>query len=257
MNTDLKSYPFIRVIQVQKAAAQSAVAVLLNSLRPGGINAMMHAMDWHPCAHAEGLMSALPKMYSPQEYLALERKSSYKSEYWDGEIFAMAGASERHNLISLNVGAELRTQLRGRNCRVYPSDMRVRIPATGLYTYPAIIVVCGKPQFEDREQDTLLNPTLIVEVLSASTENYDRGRKFQNYRSLASLTEYLLIAQDEVHLEHYLRRPDQQWLLTETQDRQGTLHLPTIECTLAVAEVYDKVEIEPMHYLREIDLRAR
>jgi Uma2 family endonuclease len=203
-------------------------------------------------------MSALPKVYlTPQEYLALERKSNHKSEYWGGEIFAMAGASERHNLVATNVIVTLGTQLRGRNCRVYPSDMRVRVPATGLYTYPDVVVVCGKPQFEDNENDTLLNPTIIIEVLSKSTEGYDRGRKFQNYRSLDSLTEYILIAQDAYRIEQYVRQPDNQWLLSETQDPLGQVQLPTINCTLAVADVYDKVDIGPIMHLREVDLRSR
>lgn len=190
-------------------------------------------------------MSANPKLYlTPAEYLAAERKREVKSEYWNGELYAMAGASERHNLISANVVAGLHTQLRGRSCKVYPSDMRVQIKATGLYTYPDVVVVCGKPQFEDEDNDTLLNPTLIVEVLSKSTETYDRGKKFENYRTLDSLTEYVMIAQDRVHLEHYVRQPDSQWLLSEAKALQDVIKLPTIQCTLALADVYDKVDIQ-------------
>lgn len=188
-------------------------------------------------------MSALPTTrLSAQEYLAAERKSPYKSEFWAGAVYAMAGASERHNVITANLVAALHGQLRGRTCRVYPSDMRVKIPATGLYTYPDVSVVCGRPQFEDSEQDTLLNPTLIVEVLSKSSENYDRGKKFQNYRTLPSLTEYILVAQETRHIEHYVRQANDQWLLTETQDQQAVLTLAAIDCTLAVSDVYDKVE---------------
>lgn len=174
-------------------------------------------------------MSALPKpYYTPQKYLALERKSTFKIEYWNGEIFVMAGASERHNLIRLNVGFELRTQLRGRNCRVYASDMRIRIPATGLYTYPDVVVVCGKPQFEDNQNDSLLNPALIVKVLSKSTESYDRGKKFQNYRTLTSLAEYILIVQNAYQLEHYIRPSNDQWLLSETRGLGGiSCYLPS------------------------------
>ena len=190
-------------------------------------------------------MSANPKLYlTPAEYLTAERKREVKSEYWNGELYAMAGASERHNLISANVVAGLHTQLRGRSCKVYPSDMRVQIKATGLYTYPDVVVVCGKPQFEDEDNDTLLNPTLIVEVLSKSTETYDRGKKFENYRTLDSLTEYVMIAQDRVHLEHYVRQPDSQWLLSEAKALQDVIKLPTIQCTLALADVYDKVDIQ-------------
>ena len=121
-------------------------------------------------------MSSQAKAHlTAEEYLALERKAPYKSEYLKGEVFAMTGASRRHNLISLNIGAELRAQLRQRPCEVYTSDMRVKLGATGLYTYPDVVVVCGEPAFEDAEVDTLLNPILLVEVLSKSTEDYDRG----------------------------------------------------------------------------------
>jgi Uma2 family endonuclease len=190
-------------------------------------------------------VAATPKIYlTPAEYLALERKHEYKSEYWNGELYAMAGASERHNLITANVVIELGTQLRGRSCKVYPNDMRVKVSVTGLYTYPDVVVVCGKPQFEDEDHDTLLNPTVIVEVLSKSTETYDRGRKFENYRALDSLSEYVMIAQDRVHIEHYVRQPDNQWLLSEAKELQDVIDLPTIQCTLALADVYDKVDIQ-------------
>lgn len=190
-------------------------------------------------------MSANPKLYlTPAEYLAAERNCSYKNEYWNGELYAMAGAIERHNLISANVVAAFHTQLRGHSCKVYPSDMRVQIKATGLYTYPDVVVVCGKSQFEDEDNDTLLNPTIIVEVLSKSTETDDRGRKFENYRTLDSLTEYVMIAQDRVHIEHYVRQPDSQWLLSEAKDITNIIELPTIQCTLALADVYDKVDLQ-------------
>lgn len=200
-------------------------------------------------------MSANAKIYiTPREYLINERKRDFKSEYWNGELYAMAGASERHNLITANVVADFHTQLRKRSCKVYPSDMRVKIPAMGLYTYPDVVVVCGKPQFEDEENDTLLNPTVVVEVLSKSTENYDRGRKFENYRRLDSLTEYLLIAQDRAYIEHYVRQGDNQWLLSETKELQDVIELPTIECKLALADVYDKVDFQSRpRTLREND----
>jgi Uma2 family endonuclease len=191
-------------------------------------------------------VSTNPKLYlTPAEYLAVERKQKYKSAYWNGELYAMAGASEGHNLITANVIAELGMQLRGRSCKVYPSAMRVQIKATGLYTYPDVVVVCGKPQFEDEEADTLLNPTVVVEVLSKSTETYDRGKKFENYRTLDSLTEYVMIAQDRVHVEHYVRQQDNQWLLSETKELQDVIELPTIQCTLTLIDVYDKVDFQP------------
>ena len=138
-------------------------------------------------------------------------------------------------------GAEV--QLKARPCTTYPSDMRVKVSPTGLYTYPDVTVVCGEARFEDNQQDTLLNPTLIVEVLSESTEAYDRGGKFAHYRKLTSLMEYVLITQTKPHIEHYVRQPDNQWLLSEADSVPDTIHLPSIECHLALAEVYDKVDI--------------
>ena len=183
------------------------------------------------------------QQYTPEEYLALERQAQYKSEYYAGAIFAIAGASRWHNLIVANVVRELSLQLKGRPCTTYPSDLRVKISPTGLYAYPDVTVVCGDAQFEDTQQDTLLNPTLIVEVLSESTEAYDRGSKFAHYRKLASLLEYVLITQTKPHVEHYVRQPDNRWLLAEADSVHDTLHLPSIDCHLALSEVYDKVDI--------------
>jgi Uma2 family endonuclease len=189
------------------------------------------------------MSSQAQKHYTPEEYLALERQAQCKSEYYAGEIFAMAGASRWHNLIVTNVLRELSLQLKGRPCTTYPSDMRVKVSPTGLYTYPDVTVVCGEAQFEDNQQDTLLNPTLIVEVLSESTEAYDRGGKFAHYRKLTSLMEYVLITQTKPHIEHYVRQPDNRWLLSEVDSLPDAIHLPSIDCHLALAEVYDKVDI--------------
>lgn len=178
---------------------------------------------------------------TPEEYLAVERQAAYKSEYFNGEMFAMSGASPRHVLIVTNVVAELRRQLKQRPCTVYSTDLRVKVSPTGLYTYPDVIVVCAQPQFNDEQKDTLLNPTLIVEVLSESTKDYDRGEKFEHYRTLISLAEYVLIAQGKPHVEHFVRQPDNRWLLAETNRLEDTIHLPSIACDLALAEVYDKV----------------
>lgn len=191
-------------------------------------------------------MATQPKPYlSPEDYLDLERAAPYKSEYFAGEIFARSGASRRHNVIVTNLIAELRGQLRGRPCEVYPSDMRVTVRPTGLYTYPDVVVVCGPPAFDDAHTDTLLNPTVLFEVLSESTEGYDRGRKFEHYRQLASLQEYVLVAQEQYHVEHYARQADGRWLLSETNDPGETLHLPSLACDLALAEVYDRIELPP------------
>lgn len=179
--------------------------------------------------------------YTPAEYLALEREAEIKSEYLDGEIFAMAGASRRHNLISLNIAGELRDRLRDRPCEVYAHDMRLKVRSTGLYTYPDVVTVCGEPEFEDAEVDTLLNPTLVVEVLSKSTENYDRGAKFEHYRTIPSLQAVLLVAQDAVHVVHYARQADGIWLLTETRDLEDRLELPALGCEMPITEIYARV----------------
>ena len=185
-------------------------------------------------------MVAQHKYVTPEDYLKFERQSETKHEYFDGEIFAMTGASEKHNTISGNAFASLHTQLRKQPCSVYPSDMRVRTYSTVHYTYPDISVVCGEAKFEDDEVDTLLNPTLIIEVLSPSTENYDRGKKFQHYRTLPSLQEYLLIAQDSVSVEHYIRK-DNEWIFSDAASLEAVITLPSINCSLALGDVYEKV----------------
>lgn len=185
-------------------------------------------------------MSALPrKPWTVEEYLAFERSSEERHEFIDGDIYMMSGASENHNLVALNTATSLNIQLRKRPCKVYMSDMRVGVPK-GNYLYPDVVVVCGTPMFADKNVDTLLNPTLIIEVLSESTERYDRGRKFADYRTLPSLQEYILIAQDEAYVERYVRQDDA-WLLREVRGLEATLELNAIGCTLALAEVYDKV----------------
>ena len=189
-------------------------------------------------------MSAVPKPYvTPAEYLALECRAEIRSEYYQGEIFAMSGASREHNLIGVNVAGELRQQLRNRDCEVYPSDMRVKVSPTGLYTYPDVVVVCGEPQFEDGELDTLLNPKVLFEILSPSTADYDRGGKFAQYRRLTSLAEYVLISQDRPLIEYYVRQPHDQWLLSERSSLTDTLVLPSIRCQLALSEIYLKVQL--------------
>lgn len=179
-----------------------------------------------------------------EEYLALERQAPHKSEYFNGEMFAMSGASRRHNLIALNIGAELRDHLKQRPCEVYTSDMRVKISHTGLYTYPDVVVVCEEPVFEDTDVDTLLNPIVLVEVLSKSTEDYDRGGKFEQYRTLTSLQEYLLVAQEQCHVVHYIRQQDSTWLLAEMYNIHDCVHLPAIRCDLLLSEVYAKVRLD-------------
>lgn len=191
---------------------------------------------------------------TPEEYLAREREAAYRSEYIAGQIIAMSGASREHSLITTNLSRVLSSQLLDQPCEVHASDMRVRVSARGLYTYPDIAVVCGDAQYEDEQVDTLLNPTLIIEVLSPSTEAYDRGAKFSYYRQLTSLREYLLVAQDEMHLEHFVREEDG-WLLTETTDSGAIVKLPSISCEAPLAEIYRKI-VFPTDGI-SLDLRTR
>jgi Uma2 family endonuclease len=177
---------------------------------------------------------------TPQEYLARERVAETRSEYVGGRIHAMTGASREHNLIVGNVLAELRAQLRGRPCEVYTGDMRVKVSDTGTYTYPDVVALCGGPEFEDAQVDTLLNPAVIFEVLSESTERYDRGRKFAQYRRLGSLREYVLVSQDRVLVEHFARQGDV-WVLTEFSDLDDSLPLPSLEAALRLGDVYERV----------------
>jgi Uma2 family endonuclease len=187
-------------------------------------------------------MSAEPHgRVSIEDYLAAERRAETKSEYLEGELFAMSGASRAHNLIVWNIGASLHGQLKGRSCEAYAGDMRVHISTTGLYTYPDVTVICGEPRFDDSELDTLLNPTLLIEVLSPSTESYDRGKKFANYRTLDSLREYVLVAQEEVRVEVFTRQDGGHWLLSEASRIDETIPLASIGCELRLADVYDRV----------------
>ncbi len=179
---------------------------------------------------------------TPAEYLALERKADRKSEYLNGQIFAMSGASRRHNQITVNIAGELGAQLRGRPCFAFVSDMRTKVPMTGTYAYPDVVALCEEPVFEDPHLDTLLNPNVIVEVLSDSTEAFDRGEKFSHYRRIPSLTDYVLIDQRKVRVEHYVRR-NTQWVLTEIDDPNDTVELDSIGCSLSLRDIYDKVEL--------------
>lgn len=177
-----------------------------------------------------------------EEYLDRERVSAHKSEYFHGEIFAMAGGSPAHNRITANLIREIDTRLLGGPCITYTSDQRVKVQATELYTYPDLVVVCGEPQFEARGLDTLLNPTLLVEVLSPSTEAYDRGAKFGHFRRLPSLKEYLLVSQDRARVEHYLRQGER-WELTEIDGLDATLRLNAVPGDIPLTRLYDRVSL--------------
>lgn len=180
------------------------------------------------------------KHWTPEEYLARERASETKHEFFRGQVFAMAGGTHEHNLVAANLVRELGNALRRHPCLVYASDMRVKVEATGLYTYPDVTVLCGAPRFEDAARDTLLNPQVIFEVLSDSTESYDRGRKFEHYRKIPSLAEVALVSQHEVLVEHYARQADGAWVLREYGAGQR-LPLPALGCEIEVEEIYSKV----------------
>lgn len=181
---------------------------------------------------------------TPGEYLALERSSEVRSEYIAGRMFAMSGASLRHGLIAGNLFRELSSQMRGRACQAHINDLRVKVSPTEMYIYPDIVAFCGAAELEDEHVDTLLNPAIIVEVLSESTEAYDRGEKFAHYRRLDTLREYVLVSQDKIRIEHF-RREGEEWVLSEVSGPDETLHLESIDCHVAVATIYEKVDFGP------------
>jgi Uma2 family endonuclease len=180
-------------------------------------------------------------LVTPEEYLAAERKAETRSEYFAGEVFAMVGASKRHNLIAANIIRVLGNQLLERPCYVYPSDMRVKVSATGKYTYPDVVVACEPELFDDAENDTLLNPVVIIEVLSASTEAYDRGKKFEQYQQIASLMEYILVAQEPYRIEQYVRQNDKEWRYSEYHVAEDVIRISVIGCEIALKDAYAKV----------------
>ena len=182
---------------------------------------------------------------TPEEYITLERKAipdaeTVRSEYINGEIINMPGASFAHNLITNNISGELRARLKGSQYAVFANDMRISIPTARSYFYPDVGVVCEEPRFEDDVFDTLLNPIVIVEVLSPSTEAYDRGEKFAYYRQITPLQEYILVSQDQIRIEHYYRQ-ERQWIFTDFEKRDEILLLPSIQCELPLQEIYERV----------------
>ena len=188
-------------------------------------------------------MPAPPKAYlTPEEYLEIERKAEFKSEFYRGEMYAMAGAREGHNSIVWNATLEIGQHIRSRPCKGYSADMRVKVGDT-LYAYPDIVVVCGEAQFLEGRRDTLLNPTLIIEVLSPSTEAYDRGLKFELYSSVESLREYVLVSSERARVERFIRQASDQWLLTSANKLEDTIHLESIDFDLRLADLYEKVEL--------------
>ena len=192
-------------------------------------------------------MSTAPKLrHSPEEYLARERVSEGRHQYYQGEIFAMSGGNARHSRISINLVWRLSQRLDGGRCEVYDKDMRIKVNTSGLYTYPDASVVCGTAEFEDDKRDTLLNPLVIFEVLSPSTADYDRGTKFQLYRGLSSLREYVIVAQEQPYVEHHVKQPDGSWLLSEIRGLEESLPMEAIGCTLPLSEIYHHVTFGPL-----------
>lgn len=191
-------------------------------------------------------MSAVPKHYvTPQEYLEKERRAEFKSEYYKGEVFAMAGATTQHTLIKDNLARETGNALKDRPCMVLTSDQRVLVTRTGLYTYPDIVVVCETPQYaEDSELDNLLNPQIIVEVLSRSTEVYDRDQKFFQYSGIKSLKEYILVSQTAPSVERFVRQTGDDWLLTKFRGIEAIFEYSTIPVKVPLAEIYRMVKFE-------------
>jgi Uma2 family endonuclease len=189
------------------------------------------------------MSTAEKRQYSIQEYLDIERASETKHEYYQGEIFAMGGASLAHTDIVSNLVKRLGNFFEEGSCRALPNDIRVKVDATGLYTYPDVTVVCSQPQLEDGVFDTLLNPKLIVEVLSESTEAYDRGQKFAHYRTIDSLEEYVLVSQDDDLVEVFTRQENGQWLLSEARRRDSSIYLRSLDCRLSLQNIYQRVEI--------------
>jgi Uma2 family endonuclease len=185
-------------------------------------------------------MATQPRTFlTPQEYLEIERAAEFRSEYLNGEMFAMSGATTEHNTIINNIGRELHPQIKG-GCRYFTTDLRLLVPATGLYTYPDLMVICEAVEYEGDRRDIVRNPRLIVEVLSKSTANYDRGMKFVHYRSITTLSDYLVVAQDSVLVEHYRRQADNSWLLREYTSLEDAIPIVSIGANISLAAVYEE-----------------
>jgi Uma2 family endonuclease len=178
---------------------------------------------------------------TPEQYLEIERAAEFKSEYYDGRVYAMSGASYPHGLIILSLGSELHMALKSGPCAVIANDLRVRVSPGGLHTYPDVAVVCSDPKFADDQKDTLLNPTFLAEVLSPSTEAYDRGLKSAQYRTLESLQEYALISQTEARLEVFRRQAGGGWLLSDFEGLDAVCRFESLGCQIALADIYNKV----------------
>ena len=179
------------------------------------------------------------------EYLSRERAAEFKSEFYDGEMFAMAGGSPMHSLIATNLAAEFRTLLKGRPCVALNSDLRMKVEGTGLFTYPDLSVVCGGLKFANDSDDTFVNPTVLAEVLANSTEAHDRGKKFEHYQQIPTLKEYLLVSQKEPRIEQYIRQQGRDWLLRQAAGMDASLAIPSLEIAISLAEIFANVKFAP------------
>lgn len=184
------------------------------------------------------------KLYSPEEYLEFERTAEVRHEYLEGEIYAMAGESLAHSQICINIAAEMRRSLKGGSCQALSPNMKVWAGTLGLYAYPDLTIVCGTPEFHDQKKDILLNPKVLIEVLSPSTERYDQTKKFFLYRKeIPSLTDYILISQKIAFIEHHEKQPDGKWTFNVFEGLEGAFRLNSINCDIPLAEIYDRVEV--------------
>jgi Uma2 family endonuclease len=200
-------------------------------------------------------MAAQPQArLTPEQYLEIERAAEFRHEYYDGRMYAMSGASYAHVLIAANLTRRIGNALEKRPCVVGTSDFRVRVSPDGLYTYPDVVVLCGEPKFADNQADTLLNPVLLIEVLSPSTEAYDRGFKFAQYRKLETLREYALVSQSEPRVEVFGRREDGHWLLSEFVGMEDVCRLESLDCRIPLADIYDKVTLRGEDYIVSLDV---
>lgn len=190
-------------------------------------------------------MASVPNtVLTAQQYLDLERSAKARSEFYNGQMVAMSGASRKHNLIAMNIGAEMHSQFKGRACEVFMSDMRVRIKSTNSYVYPDVVAACDNSDFEDNHVDTLLNPQIVFEVLSPSTEAHDRGMKFDQYKQLLSLQQYVLVSQDRMLVEGYVRQSDGAWLHRDYRRGEDILEVPSVDVRLILSDIYQRVTFD-------------
>ena len=178
---------------------------------------------------------------TPEEYLKLERQSDFRNEYFEGKMFAMSGGTPNHAFITANLAGELYNALKKTDCRVASSDLRIRVSPDGLYTYPDISVVCGQAEFSGSEADTLANPALVIEVLSPTTEAYDRGFKAVQYRKIISLQEYVFVSQNEARVEVFRRQHNGTWLLSESAGMSAACRFDSVNCDVALADIYAEI----------------